>query len=190
MGCCALLQRIFPTQEWNPCLLGLLSWQAGSLPLALPGYFLFKQEGASSVRDCPSGVGSLTLLEAPTSVCSLDLLFPGRQHSARTQDGGDPELPARGEWGPFSSTPSPPPRARPTRPGRGLPHPQGRSYLMQTSGCKLIHFCFTPFPLRPCLSKPPFILDRQVLPWARNAQNKAGTACSLEQILQLQTPYF
>ena len=29
-----------------------------------------------------------------------------------------------------------------------------------------------------------------MFPWARNAQNKDGTACSLEQILQLQTPYF
>ena len=32
MGCYALLQGIFPTQEWNPCLLCLLHWKAGSLP--------------------------------------------------------------------------------------------------------------------------------------------------------------
>ena len=32
-----LLQRNFPTQESNPHLLCLLPWQAGSLPLALPG---------------------------------------------------------------------------------------------------------------------------------------------------------
>ena len=32
-----LLQSIFPSQEWNPCLLCLLNWQAGSLPLAPPG---------------------------------------------------------------------------------------------------------------------------------------------------------
>ena len=32
-----LLQGIFPTQEWNLCLLCLLPWQAGSLPLAPPG---------------------------------------------------------------------------------------------------------------------------------------------------------
>ena len=31
---CALLQGIFPTQGSNPCLLHLLHWQAGSLPLA------------------------------------------------------------------------------------------------------------------------------------------------------------
>ena len=34
MGCRALLQGIFPTQESNPRLLGLLHWQAGSLPLS------------------------------------------------------------------------------------------------------------------------------------------------------------
>ena len=32
-----LFQRIFLTQGSNPCLLRLLHWQAGSLPLALPG---------------------------------------------------------------------------------------------------------------------------------------------------------
>ena len=34
VGCQALLQGIFPTQEMNPCFLHLLHWQAGSLPLA------------------------------------------------------------------------------------------------------------------------------------------------------------
>ena len=37
VGCHALLQGIFPTQGWNPHLLCLLRWQAGSLPLAPPG---------------------------------------------------------------------------------------------------------------------------------------------------------
>ena len=37
IGCHALLQGIFPTQELNPHFLHLLHWQAGSLPLALPG---------------------------------------------------------------------------------------------------------------------------------------------------------
>ena len=32
-----LLQRIFPTQGSNPCLLHLLHWQLDSLPLAPPG---------------------------------------------------------------------------------------------------------------------------------------------------------
>ena len=33
-GCHFLLQGIFPTQGLNPCLLHLLHWQAGSLPLS------------------------------------------------------------------------------------------------------------------------------------------------------------
>ena len=37
VGCYSLLQGIFPTQGWNLCLLCLLPWQTGSLPLALPG---------------------------------------------------------------------------------------------------------------------------------------------------------
>ena len=32
----ALFQGIFPTQGSNPCLLCLLYWRAGSLPLATP----------------------------------------------------------------------------------------------------------------------------------------------------------
>ena len=36
VGCHALLQGIFPTQGSNPCLLCLLHWQAGSLPLGPP----------------------------------------------------------------------------------------------------------------------------------------------------------
>ena len=36
VGCLALLQGIFPIQEWNLRLLRFLHWQAGSLPLATP----------------------------------------------------------------------------------------------------------------------------------------------------------
>ena len=36
VGCHSLLQGIFLTQGWNPCLLHLLHWQAGSLPLVWP----------------------------------------------------------------------------------------------------------------------------------------------------------
>ena len=36
VGCHFFLQGIFPTQESNLCLLGLLHWQAGSLPLVPP----------------------------------------------------------------------------------------------------------------------------------------------------------
>ena len=37
LGCHVLLQGIFPTQGLGPCLLHLLYWQAGSLPLVPPG---------------------------------------------------------------------------------------------------------------------------------------------------------
>ena len=37
VGCHALLQGIFTTQVSNPCLLCLLHWQVGSLPLMPPG---------------------------------------------------------------------------------------------------------------------------------------------------------
>ena len=37
VGCYALLQGIFPTQELNPCLLSPLHCQAGSLQLVTPG---------------------------------------------------------------------------------------------------------------------------------------------------------
>ena len=37
VGFCALLKRIFLTQGLNLCLLCLLHWQAGSLPLVPPG---------------------------------------------------------------------------------------------------------------------------------------------------------
>ena len=40
VDCHALLQRIFPTQGLNLCLLCLLHWHLGSLPLAPPGKLL------------------------------------------------------------------------------------------------------------------------------------------------------
>ena len=36
-GCPTLLRGIFPTQGSNPCLLCLLHWKVGSLPLPPPG---------------------------------------------------------------------------------------------------------------------------------------------------------
>ena len=33
VGCCALLQVIFPSQGLNRCLFSLMNWQGGSLPL-------------------------------------------------------------------------------------------------------------------------------------------------------------
>ena len=40
VGCHSLLQGIFPIQGSNTCLLHLLYWQVGSLPLASPGKHL------------------------------------------------------------------------------------------------------------------------------------------------------
>ena len=37
VGCYALLQKIFPTQGSNPCLLCLLHWKVDTLPLTPPG---------------------------------------------------------------------------------------------------------------------------------------------------------
>ena len=37
VGCHFHLQGIFPTQGLNPCLLHLMHWQVGSLPLVPPG---------------------------------------------------------------------------------------------------------------------------------------------------------
>ena len=42
-GCHALLQGIFLTQGLNPCVLGLLHWQVGSLPLVPPGKTLMQR---------------------------------------------------------------------------------------------------------------------------------------------------
>ena len=39
VGCHILLQGTFPAQGWNPRLLCLLHWQAGSLPLAPPEHY-------------------------------------------------------------------------------------------------------------------------------------------------------
>ena len=53
VGCHALLQRIFPTQESNPRLLSLLHWQAESLPLAPPGKPC-TAAAAESLQWCPT----------------------------------------------------------------------------------------------------------------------------------------
>ena len=56
-----LLQGIFPTQGSNPCLLHLLPWQAGSLPLAppgkpkdLPAAAAAAAAAAKSLQSCPT----------------------------------------------------------------------------------------------------------------------------------------
>ena len=49
VGCCFLLQGIFPTQGLKLLLLHLLHWQADSLPLAQPGKPEEGGEGQNSV---------------------------------------------------------------------------------------------------------------------------------------------
>ena len=50
-GCHSLLQGIFPIQESNPCLLRLLHWPMGSLPLAPPGKPLQNITTSSNEKD-------------------------------------------------------------------------------------------------------------------------------------------
>ena len=59
VGCHALLQGILPTQGSNPCLICLLHWQEGSLPLAPPGKPYHQvweakgpKRGAHTTRSC------------------------------------------------------------------------------------------------------------------------------------------
>ena len=58
VGFHALLQGIFPTQGLNLCLLCLLHWQAGSLPLAPPGepstMSLSSVQFSSVAQSCPT----------------------------------------------------------------------------------------------------------------------------------------
>ena len=58
VSCHDLLQGIFPTQEMNLHLLGLLHWQAGSLPLAPPARPNEKPAAAAaaakSLQSCPT----------------------------------------------------------------------------------------------------------------------------------------
>ena len=49
VGCHAILQGIFPTHGWNPCLLCFLHWQEGSLPLAAPGKPIYQLWGVSKM---------------------------------------------------------------------------------------------------------------------------------------------
>jgi len=49
-GCHALLQGIFPIQGWNPCVLCLLHWQVGSLPLSYQGSPLQRIVGFNNRR--------------------------------------------------------------------------------------------------------------------------------------------
>ena len=52
MGCHALLQGLFPTQESNLSLLHLLHWQMGSLPLVPPGQSQTLGQSCDTRRHC------------------------------------------------------------------------------------------------------------------------------------------
>ena len=58
MGYHFLLQRSFPVQGSNQCLLHLVHWQVASLPLALPGKLLENLTAAAaaaeSLQSCPT----------------------------------------------------------------------------------------------------------------------------------------
>ena len=97
VGCHFLLQGIFPTQGWNPCLLCFLHWQAGPLPLAPLGKPLLQADGCSRCRPgsftpvgsfCESALSWILLDHAP-HLCKLESL-------CRTLVLCDPNLGAQG----------------------------------------------------------------------------------------------
>ena len=61
VGCHVLLQGIFLTQGLNPCLLHLLPWQAGSLPLAPPwkSIYSYINQFSSVTQSCPTLCNSM-----------------------------------------------------------------------------------------------------------------------------------
>ena len=69
VGCHVLFQGIFTTQGLKPCLLCLLHWKAGSLPLAPPGYYLHEKYYTPiivqyCIANCVSWASRLILLES------------------------------------------------------------------------------------------------------------------------------
>ena len=67
--CChALLKGIFLTQGWKLCLLHLVHWQAGSLPLVPPGKPMFPYAAAAAAK----------LLQSCLTLCDpMDYSQPG-----------------------------------------------------------------------------------------------------------------
>ena len=68
MGCHFLLQGIFPTRGLSPSLLGLLHWQAGSLPLALPGKVISRDTTAQRALESSHQVPGLLFPPQPGSL--------------------------------------------------------------------------------------------------------------------------
>ena len=103
VGCHALLQGIFQTQGSNPCVLHLLHWQEGSLPLALPRkpYTVFQFSSVQSHSHLrlfatpwtaarQAGL-SITSSQSLLKLMSIDSVVPSnhlilcRPHSSRLQ---------------------------------------------------------------------------------------------------------
>jgi len=74
VGCHFLLQGIFPTQEWNLCLLSLLHWQGDSLKLChreSPFVLLYLIFKAISYSKPPIKMFSVFLLFLKCSWCTI-----------------------------------------------------------------------------------------------------------------------
>ena len=71
MGCHALPQGIFLTQELNQRLLYLLHWQAGSLPLVLPGKPIKRVYIVLITQSCPTLCGAMDCSPPGSSVHGL-----------------------------------------------------------------------------------------------------------------------
>ena len=81
VGCHALLQRIFLTQGWNPCLLCPLLWQVDSLPLAR-GSVYTSALLSQFVPPSPSPAVSAGLLSPPAFLfLSCNTGFMGTCHN-------------------------------------------------------------------------------------------------------------
>ena len=69
MDCHFLFEENFPTQESNPCLLSLVHWQVGSLPLATPG------KPSCSIDSKKKKVEAIWLSEVAVMLFALVLRF-------------------------------------------------------------------------------------------------------------------
>ena len=88
VGCHALFQRMSLTQGPNPCLLSLLNWQVGSLPLVPPGKpvcdYLCIQISSFCKDTTPISIRSSCFLLISSSLIQLHLqytCFQIRSHS-------------------------------------------------------------------------------------------------------------
>ena len=93
VGCHFLPQGLFQTQGWNPRLLCLLHWQAGSLPPVPPGKPSFL-DGSSSkesaIQQMPvRSLGQKDPLEKEKQ--PIPVFLPGKPHGQRSLEGCSPQ---------------------------------------------------------------------------------------------------